>query len=51
MIEALLSLGAGIILGVAFALLGAPVPAPPSIAGVAGVLGLTLGYILIGGSR
>jgi len=38
---------AGLILGAAFAFLKLPIPAPGSLAGVVGILGVTLGYMLI----
>ncbi|NTW05474.1 MAG: DUF1427 family protein [Peptococcaceae bacterium] len=43
--EVILSLGTGIIIGIIFALIRLPVPAPATWAGVAGVLGLFLGYL------
>jgi XapX domain-containing protein len=43
--EILLSLGTGIVVGVLFAALRLPVPAPATLAGVAGILGLFLGYM------
>lgn len=45
--SALLSLFAGGAFGVMFALLRLPVPAPPTIAGVLGVVGVTLGYLIV----
>jgi len=47
MIEILVSLGGGLAVGAFFSVIGAAVPAPPTIAGVAGILGITLGYILV----
>lgn len=49
MIETAYSLGIGFLVGLALAVVGVPVPAPSSIAGVAGILGLTLGYIVLHG--
>lgn len=42
--EILFSLGTGALVGVLFAAVKLPVPAPPTLAGVAGILGLFLGY-------
>lgn len=42
--EILLSLGTGMVVGIIFALIRLPVPAPATLAGVAGILGLFLGY-------
>lgn len=44
------ALVAGLILGGAFALLKLPIPAPGNLAGVVGVLGVTLGYMLLSGA-
>ena len=41
------SLITGGLVGFTFALTNAPVPAPPMVAGVAGILGITLGYSLL----
>lgn len=43
----LLSLGAGAVLGICFALLNLPIPAPPKLQGILGILGITLGYMFI----
>jgi len=43
--ELLLSLLAGIIVGVVFKLVKLPVPAPPVLAGIMGILGIYLGSI------
>lgn len=37
----------GMFLGVVFAVLKLPVPAPSTIAGVVGILGVTIGYVVI----
>jgi len=41
-----LALLTGGVVGFLFAKLKLPVPAPPTIAGVLGIIGITLGYIL-----
>lgn len=51
MVETLFAFAVGSIVGLLFAVLGVPVPAPPTIAGVAGILGLTIGYSVIVGMR
>lgn len=45
--ELILSLMTGTALGAVFRLLGLPVPAPPVLAGVAGVFGIWLGAYLV----
>jgi XapX domain-containing protein len=45
-IQNLLSLATGLITGFIFAAVKLPVPAPNVIAGVMGILGITLGYLL-----
>jgi XapX domain-containing protein len=40
------ALGTGALVGFAFAKLKLPVPAPPTLAGVLGIIGITLGYII-----
>lgn len=47
MIEVLLSLITGLAVGALFALLKLPIPAPPTLAGVAGILGLFLGPLIV----
>jgi XapX domain-containing protein len=37
---------AGTLVGIVFALLRQPVPAPPTAAGVAGIVGISVGYWL-----
>ncbi|HYF93417.1 MAG TPA: XapX domain-containing protein [Symbiobacteriaceae bacterium] len=44
--EWLFALVSGAIVGFAFAKLKLPVPAPPTIAGILGIIGITLGYVL-----
>lgn len=41
------SFGAGLGCGIVFALLKLPIPAPPVLAGVMGIIGIFLGYIII----
>jgi XapX domain-containing protein len=45
--DIVLSIVTGFAAGVVFAMLKLPVPAPPVFAGVAGIIGLWLGYDLI----
>lgn len=42
------ALAGGVVIGLVFARLGLPVPAPPALAGVLGILGIYLGYKLAG---
>jgi len=44
--EVLLATLAGIIVGLLFARLKLPIPAPPTLAGVMGIVGLFLGYVI-----
>lgn len=46
-VVALLALLTGIIAGGLFAFVGVPIPAPPTIAGVLGIVGIYLGFKLI----
>jgi XapX domain-containing protein len=43
MTEVLLSLATGALVGVIFSLLKLPLPAPPVISGIAGIVGIYLG--------
>ena len=45
-IQSLLSLATGLITGFIFAAVKLPVPAPNTLVGVAGILGITLGWLL-----
>jgi XapX domain-containing protein len=42
----MLALFTGAIAGLAFGLLRLPIPAPPTLAGLAGIIGLWLGYTI-----
>jgi len=42
--EILISLATGLLAGIVFAGLKLPIPAPSTLAGVAGIIGLFLGY-------
>ncbi|MFD1735131.1 XapX domain-containing protein [Bacillus salitolerans] len=44
--EVILALLTGIIVGFLFALLRLPIPAPPALAGVTGIVGVYLGFKL-----
>ncbi len=44
--ELILSLVAGIILGIVFKLLRLPLPAPPVLAGILGIIGIYLGGLV-----
>ncbi|WP_096437695.1 XapX domain-containing protein [Alteribacter populi] len=46
--EILLALIAGLVVGVVFAIIKLPIPAPPAIAGIVGIFGIYLGYKLFG---
>lgn len=47
MTPALLALLAGAIAGALFAVVRLPIPAPPTIAGLLGIVGLWAGYALV----
>lgn len=44
--EVALALIAGLVVGFLFALIKLPIPAPPALAGVMGIVGVFLGYKL-----
>lgn len=44
--DVILATLAGIVIGMIFARLKLPIPAPPNLAGVMGIVGLFLGYLL-----
>jgi XapX domain-containing protein len=48
LLQSLSSLGTGVLVGVIFALLKLPIPAPPVVPAVIGILGITLGYLIMG---
>lgn len=43
--EVLLSLATGSIVGIIFSFAKLPIPAPQALAGIAGILGIYLGYV------
>lgn len=45
--EVLLSLSTGIGVGALFTLLKFPIPAPPTLAGISGVVGVFLGLVIV----
>lgn len=47
MTEILMSLVTGAVVGTAFGFLRLPIPAPPTLAGIAGVVGVFLGFVII----
>ncbi len=44
--EIILSFLTGFVVGLIFSLLKLPIPAPPNLAGVMGIIGIFLGYII-----
>ena len=42
----LMSLLAGTAMGFAFAIMRLPIPAPPTLAGILGIVGITVGFFL-----
>ncbi|MUK88600.1 DUF1427 family protein [Ornithinibacillus sp. L9] len=38
---------AGIVLGAIFSLLNLPIPAPPNLAGITGIVGIFVGFLII----
>lgn len=46
--EVVLALFSGVIVGFLFAMIRLPIPAPPALAGVMGIVGIYLGYKLFG---
>ena len=47
MITSILALITGIFLGVVFSLFNLPIPAPQTLAGILGIVGIFVGYSLI----
>ena len=47
MLEIIKATLAGMACGVVFSLLRLPIPAPPVLAGVMGIVGVFLGYVLV----
>jgi XapX domain-containing protein len=41
----------GLLTGSVFAAVEAPIPAPPNLAGILGIVGIYLGYVLVEGSE
>ena len=46
-IELVKALIVGLVVGIVFAVMKLPTPAPPAFAGIVGILGMFLGYLLI----
>ena len=46
-VVALVALATGLVAGVVFGLLGVPIPAPPELAGILGIVGIFVGYKLV----
>ncbi|MGJ9384827.1 XapX domain-containing protein [Salipaludibacillus sp. CF4.18] len=46
MIQIFLAIVSGIIVGFVFGLVKLPIPAPPALSGIAGILGIYLGFKL-----
>ena len=49
LISALQSGGLGLIIGVIFALIGFKPPSPDNLAGIAGIIGIFIGWAVMGG--
>lgn len=47
MMDIIKSLLTGAVVGIIFSLLKLPIPAPNAIAGIAGIIGIFVGYIII----
>lgn len=45
--QEVISLLTGAVVGTAFGIIGAAVPAPPNLAGLLGVVGITVGYTIV----
>lgn len=46
-LDALRGLFSGLVVGAAFAMVGAPIPAPPTLGGVLGVVGIAVGWAFV----
>jgi XapX domain-containing protein len=51
MLEIIKATLAGIVCGGVFSILNLPIPAPPVLAGVMGIVGVFLGYIIVNAIR
>jgi XapX domain-containing protein len=47
MTEIILSLVAGLVVGILFTLLKLPIPAPPVLSGIMGIVGVYLGSVIV----
>lgn len=47
MTDVVLALAAGLMCGALFSIARLPIPAPPTLAGVAGIIGVFLGYLFV----
>jgi XapX domain-containing protein len=45
--QAVLALVTGLLTGAVFRFLNVPIPAPPKLAGVLGIVGIYLGYVVV----
>jgi XapX domain-containing protein len=45
--QIIISFFTGLVMGGIFTILRLPIPAPPTMAGIAGIIGIFLGYVLI----
>ncbi len=48
LLEIIKSFAAGLFVGAFFTLVKLPVPAPPVFAGIMGIVGIFVGYVLVG---
>jgi len=46
MTESLLALGTGAVVGFLFSFLKLPLPAPPTLSGIMGIVGIFLGFVI-----
>ncbi len=47
--EWFMALGAGVVVGAVFTLFGFPLPAPPTVGGFMGILGVFIGSVMVKG--